>query len=213
MQVKQHHGLVRALEVTDDVSGMEGRWDIEPHVLKIACGARLVPLAFVTVVAGHHLATRIEHDDVIGIVVFVWVDGTTSDPDGFGIVAVEFFPDGIEAFLIAAIRAVKTVALVAPVPRVVLKEIQAMAVRPFKVRELSLLLPDDIAQKGVEVRDVECVIPAAHGAIGHIADDLLPALELLLQRCFMRAMDDESCYGCGELVVDSLKMLLNTARV
>ncbi len=29
----------------------------------------------------------------------------------------------------------------------------------------------------------------------------------------MRAIDDEGRYGCGELVVDSLKMLLNAARV
>ena len=95
----------------------------------------------------------------------------------------------------------------------VLKEIQEMVVNPFKVRELSLFLLDHIAQKGMEVRDVECVIPAAHGEVGHAIDDLLPALELLLQRCFVRAMDDEGRYGRGELVVNSLKMLLNTARV
>ena len=145
--------------------------------------------------------------------IFVWVDGTTSDPDGFGIVTVELFPGCIEALLITAVRAVKTTALPAPVPRVALKEVQALTVRPFKVRELSFLLLNDIAQKGMEVRDVDRVISATHGAIGHGVDDLLPAFELLLQRCFMRAVDDESRYGRGELVVDSLKMLLNTARV
>lgn len=116
MQVKKYHRLVRALEVADDVSGMEGRWDIEPHVLKIACGARLVPLTLEPVVAGHYLAVRIEYGHVVDIVIFIWVDGATSDLDGFGIVAVEFFPDGIEALLIAAIRAVKEVVLVTPVP-------------------------------------------------------------------------------------------------
>ena len=145
--------------------------------------------------------------------VFFWVDGTTSDPDGFGIVTVELFPDGIEALLITAVRAVKIADLPAPVPRVVLKEVQALTVRPFKVRELSFLLLDDIAQKGMEVRDDDRVVSAVHGAIGHIVDDLLPAFELLLQRCFMRAIDNESRYGRGELVVDSLKMLLNTLRV
>ena len=145
--------------------------------------------------------------------VFFWVDGTTGDPDGFGIVTVELFPDGIEALLITAVRAVKIADLPAPVPRVVLKEVQALTVRPFKVREFSFLLLDDIAQKGMEVRDDDRVISAAHGAIGHIVDDLLPAFELLLQRCFMRAIDNESRYGRGEIVVDSLKMLLNTLRV
>ena len=81
------------------------------------------------------------------------------------------------------------------------------------MRELSFLLPDGIAQKGMEVRDVERVVSAAHGAIGHVVDDLLPAFELLLQCRFMRAVDDKSRYGRGELVVDSLKMLLNTVRV
>ena len=65
----------------------------------------------------------------------------------------------------------------------------------------------------MEVRDVDRAISAAHSAIGHIVDDLLPAFELLLQRRFMRAIDDEGRYGCGELVVDSLKMLLNAVRV
>ena len=60
LQVKQHHRLVGALEVADDVSGMEGRWDIKPHVLEIAGGARLVPLAFVAVIARHYFAVRIE---------------------------------------------------------------------------------------------------------------------------------------------------------
>ena len=209
MQVKQHHRLVGALKVADDVSGMERRRDIKPHVLKIACGALLVPLTLEPVVAGHHLAVCIKHDHVIDIVVFGRIDGAASNLDRFGIVAFEFFPDGIEALLVTAVRAVKKVVLVASVPRVVLKEIQTLAVCPYKVCEFSLLLFDDIAQKGIEVRDVDRVISAAHGAIGHIVDDLLPAFELLLQCRFMRAVDDKSRYGCGELVVDSLKMLLN----
>lgn len=59
----------------------------------------------------------------------------------------------------------------------------------------------------MEVGDIERAVSPVHRTIGHVFENLLPGLDLLLQRLFARTVDDERRLGRGGLVADAFQML------
>ena len=96
--------------------------------------------------------------------------------------------------------------------RLVLKEIHVLA-RLFEPGDFLALPSDDVAKKDMEVGDIERAVSPVHRTIGHVFENLLPGLDLLLQRLLVRMVDDERCLGRGGLVADAFQMLSDIGRV
>ena len=191
---------------------MEWRRDVKPHQFKGKSG--VFALAFfvdATQLAIHDLAICVEHELIGGIVVFVRIDRAACYFNRGRILLLNLIPDCLETFFVAGVGAIIAPALMGT-SRLVLKEIHVLA-RLFEPGNYLAFPFDDVAKKDMEVGDIERAVPPAHCTIGHVFENLLPGLDLLLQRLFARTVDDERCFGRGGLVADVSQMLLDVRRV
>ena len=178
LHIEKQHGVARVAVTTNDVAGVEWRRDVKPHQLKSESG--VFALAFhvdAAQLAVHNFAFCVEHEPVGGIVVFVRIDRAARYFYRGRILLLKLIPDCLETFFVAGVGAIIAPALMGT-SRLVLKEIHVLA-RLFEPGDFLALPSDDVAKKDMEVGDIERAVSPVHRTIGHVVDDLLPALDLL----------------------------------